>query len=137
MDNYLETDEKNIIDIVPNKVEPKKNEELFQEIQDTTAPTQSPNFIYGQTGWRLNSNGVIDATGVNIAGSITPSGVIGVIYGGTGAQSLTGILLGNGTSAVTTITPLAGTKVYYVANSSGGSPTRKLTFTNGVLTSET
>jgi hypothetical protein len=32
---------------------------------------------------------------------------------------------------------LIGTKTYYVANSSGGSPTRKLTFTNGILTSET
>jgi hypothetical protein len=34
-------------------------------------------------------------------------------------------------------TPLAGTKVYYVADSSGGSPTRKLTFIGGILTAET
>lgn len=34
-------------------------------------------------------------------------------------------------------TPLAGTKVYYVADSSGGAVTRKLTFTNGILTAET
>ena len=34
-------------------------------------------------------------------------------------------------------TPLAGTKVYYVADSSGGAVTRKLTFINGILTSET
>ena len=34
-------------------------------------------------------------------------------------------------------TPLAGTKIYYVADSSGGAVTRKLTFTNGILTSET
>ena len=32
---------------------------------------------------------------------------------------------------------LAGTKVYYVADTSGGAVTRKLTFLNGVLTSET
>lgn len=32
---------------------------------------------------------------------------------------------------------LAWTKVYYVANTSGGSPTRKLTFTDWILTSET
>ncbi len=32
---------------------------------------------------------------------------------------------------------LAGTKVYYVADSSGGAATRKLTFTDGILTSET
>ena len=34
-------------------------------------------------------------------------------------------------------TALAGTKIYYVANSSGGAVTRKLTFKNGLLTSET
>lgn len=34
-------------------------------------------------------------------------------------------------------TPLAGTKVYYVSDTSGGAVTRKLTFTNGILTSET
>lgn len=32
---------------------------------------------------------------------------------------------------------LAGTKVYYVSDSSGGAVTRKLTFTDGILTSET
>ena len=32
---------------------------------------------------------------------------------------------------------LAGTKIYYVADSSGGAVTRKLTFTDGILTSET
>ena len=33
--------------------------------------------------------------------------------------------------------PLAGTKVYYVSDSSGGSVDRKLTFVDGLLTSET
>lgn len=32
---------------------------------------------------------------------------------------------------------LAGTKTYYVSDSSGGPTTRKLTFSNGVLVSET
>jgi len=32
---------------------------------------------------------------------------------------------------------LAGTKVYYVADSSGGAVTRKLTFVDGILTAET
>lgn len=40
-------------------------------------------------------------------------------------------------AAINGATPLAGTKVYYVADSSGGAVTRKLTFTNGILTSET
>ena len=34
-------------------------------------------------------------------------------------------------------TPLVGTKVYYVADTSSGATTRKLTFVNGILTSET
>lgn len=34
-------------------------------------------------------------------------------------------------------TGLAGTKVYYVADSSGGAVTRKLTFVDGILTAET
>jgi hypothetical protein len=32
---------------------------------------------------------------------------------------------------------LSGTKVYYVSDSSGGAVTRKLTFTDGILTAET
>lgn len=31
---------------------------------------------------------------------------------------------------------LSGTKIYYVSDSSGGAVTRRLTFTNGILTSE-
>lgn len=34
-------------------------------------------------------------------------------------------------------TPLSGAKVYYVSDSSGGAVTRKLTFTDGILTAET
>lgn len=34
-------------------------------------------------------------------------------------------------------TPLAGTKVYYVSDTSGGAVNRKLTFTDGILTAET
>ena len=137
MPDYLDTDEKDVIDIAPNKTETKKPEQIFTEVQDITLPQQSPNFVYGVSGWRLNSNGIIDAVGVNIAGNITPEGVIAVLNGGTGAQSLTGILKGNGTSAFTAVVPLAGTHVYYVSDTSGGSPTRKLTFVDGVLTSQT
>lgn len=35
------------------------------------------------------------------------------------------------------VIPLAGTKVYYVANTSGGAVNRKLTFVEGILQSET
>lgn len=34
-------------------------------------------------------------------------------------------------------TPLQGTKIYYVSDSSGGTVNRKLTFINGILVSET
>lgn len=47
-----------------------------------------------------------------------------------------GVLAGDGTGGFTGTVPLAGTKVYYVANSSGGAVTRKLTFTNGILVAE-
>jgi hypothetical protein len=57
--------------------------------------------------------------------------------GVTNLASLTGIPLANGTITLTAIVPLAGTKVYYVANSSGGTVNRKLTFKSGILTSET
>lgn len=82
------------------------------------------------------------------------SSVVTVPKGGSGVNSLTGIVYGNGASAMsaanitgivkangasipTAIVPLAGTKVYYVSDSSGGAVTRKLTFTDGVLTAET
>lgn len=40
-------------------------------------------------------------------------------------------------SGILALQGLAGTKIYYVADESGGSPTRKLTFQNGILVSET
>ena len=64
-------------------------------------------------------------------------GILSVPNGGTGAATLTGSLVGNGVGAITTITPLSGTKVYYVADSSGGAVNRKLTFSDGILTSQT
>ncbi len=57
--------------------------------------------------------------------------------GGTGVNTITGIVKGNGAGAFTAVVPLAGTKVYYVSDSSGGAVTRKLTFTDGILTAET
>lgn len=68
------------------------------------------------------------------AGAVTTLATVTVAKGGTGATTLTGILKGNGTSAVSVITPLAGTKTCYVATSSGGAVTTQITFTDGVLT---
>lgn len=134
-----------IIDIAPDVVAQITGQQLIdnhitnEEKSNVATVTQSPNFKSGVSGWRLNSNGIIEATGVQIAGNITISGgeIIAVSSGGTGVGTLTGIVKGNGTSAFSAISPLSGTKVYYVADSSGGAVTRKLTFTDGVLTSET
>ena len=60
------------------------------------------------------------------------SAVLGVDEGGTGAATLTGVLIGNGTSPFTT--QVGQTIIVYVADSSGGVVNRKLTFTSGVLT---
>lgn len=53
----------------------------------------------------------------------------------TTLSSLTGILKAS-SGVLSAVTPLSGTKVYYVADTSGGAVTRKLTFSNGVLISE-
>jgi len=61
---------------------------------------------------------------------------ITVSNGGTGVSTLTGIVKGNGTSAFTAVVPISGTKNYFFATSSGGSPTTEVQFTDGVLSSE-
>jgi len=63
--------------------------------------------------------------------------VFPVSIGGTGASTLTGILKGTGVSPITAISPLAGGEQFYVADGSGGAVNRRLTFTDGILTSKT
>lgn len=65
------------------------------------------------------------------------SAVVPVNKGGTGVNTITGVVKGNGAGAFTAVVPLAGTKIYYVADTAAGNPTRKLTFTDGILTAET
>lgn len=77
------------------------------------------------------------ANGGQLNGSNCFSSVVTVPNGGTGANSLTGIIKGNGAGAMTAVVPLAGTKVYFVSDTSGGAVNRKLTFVDGILTSET
>ena len=78
--------------------------------------------IVDGTTLELRIGGVVKA-------SIASSGVLSI-------GTLAGILKGTA-GAVSSITPLAGTKIYYVSDTSGGAVTRKLTFTDGVLTAET
>jgi len=64
------------IDVAPNKITPFKGDEFIGAVyqgaiaesarQDITRPLQSPNFKQGTTGWRLNSNGILEANGAII-----------------------------------------------------------------------
>ena len=67
---------------------------------------------------------------------VSTANILTVPKGGTGVGTLTGIVKGNGTGVFNAIVPLAGAKVYYVSDTSGGAVNRKLSFSNGILTSE-
>jgi hypothetical protein len=56
---------------------------------------------------------------------------------GTGILDIAGRLQTDGYNAVDGTSALAGTKVYYVSDTSGGAVNRKLTFKDGLLVSET
>ena len=91
-----------------------------------------------------------DVGGAPGLGYYGPSGLLGRIYGNSGMgmiaivdnielTSLSGKIDLNAPNGISlnSIDSLAGTKTYWVSNTSGGAVTRKLTFTNGLLTSET
>ena len=52
-------------------------------------------------------------------------------------QGLDGIISSDGDGNFSATQPLSGTRVYYVSDSNGGIINRKLTFTDGILTSQT
>lgn len=64
------------IDIAPNVVTQFRGEQLIGGVSqgtvaenarpDITRPIQSPNFKQNTTGWRLNSNGILEAHGAII-----------------------------------------------------------------------
>lgn len=51
----------NDIDLSPDVLEVKTIEETIVKDKDITEVQQSPNFKTGVKGWRLNSNGVMEA----------------------------------------------------------------------------
>lgn len=65
-----------VFDLAPDKVEPFTGDTFIGGVSqgtvaenarpNITAPLQSPNFKQGTTGWRLNSNGVLEANGAII-----------------------------------------------------------------------
>ncbi len=123
----------------PGIVQREKTLEDFFDIRGGTLNLigilQTANFIDGARGVRMQNEG-LDASGGTIQGVTLGNSSIPVSSGGTGAITLTGIVKGNGTSALTAIVPLSGTKIYYVSDTSGGAVNRKLTFTDGVLIAE-
>lgn len=148
-----------------------------------TGQFKSPNYVKGQSGWKLQSEGGAEFSGGLSMGQsfllgrrsgiannsddvfeifpqlAAPSGANNYIFVGRKGSSATSdtyrvilsatnrlefevngsqILLIDSTGlTINGIAALAGTKVYYVADTSGGAVTRKLTFTDGILTSET
>lgn len=58
MDQLIKTED---IDIVPDVIPVKTYQETVSLTDDaTTKPIKSPNYKLGSTGWRLNSNGVVE-----------------------------------------------------------------------------
>jgi hypothetical protein len=99
-------------------------------------------------GEKLEVNGNIQLTadnnllkfGTGEDASITYNGTNMVIdpkVVGTGILDISGRLQTDGYNAVDGTAGLAGTKVYYVSDSSGGAVNRKLTFKDGLLVAET
>ena len=103
--------------------------------------------IYG------NASGIfqnISTESITASGNLTTTGTLGAgaitvtsLDAGSGAITTTGTVTGGyiipttAYKAVDGTVGLAGTKVYYVSDSSGGAVTRKLTFKDGLLVSET
>ncbi len=75
-DKVVYDNTKEYVDIAPNTVTQFKGEQLIGGVSqgtvannarpDITRPIQSPNFKQNTTGWRLNSNGILEAHGAII-----------------------------------------------------------------------
>lgn len=109
----------------------KTLEDFFQirgGVLNLTGIMQTANFISGKRGVQIRNEGLSSSGGIiqgaTISGGSTTSTLI---------ANATGVLYGNGASAVTAIAGVSGS--FYVASSSGGSPTHLVTVTNGVIVS--
>lgn len=76
-DRVIVSQDTEVFDIVPDQVTPLKGNQVIGGVtqgnieaatpqNNITKPFQSPNFKQGQTGWRLNSNGILEANGAII-----------------------------------------------------------------------
>lgn len=94
-------------------------------------PTWAPAPATGVTTFSAGTTGLTPSTATS--GAITLSGTLGVANGGTGATSITGIVLGNGTSAFTAasasdiVTAIGSTAVQNATNSANSAITTTAT----------
>lgn len=63
--------------------------------------------------------------------------ITAVENGGTGADTLTGIIKGNGSNPLTAITPLATPGDFYVSSTNGGATNVRINYSNGIITART
>lgn len=112
-----------------------QNNTVYQEVDAYMTNFKGGNRIQRGGGWNLKGGGANTSSFLSSVQSVSTS----VVPTSNNAYTL-------GTSSfkwsdvetvkINNVTPLAGTKVYYVSDTSGGAVNRKLTFTNGILTSE-
>lgn len=76
-----------------------------------TGPTTGVTVVAGERCTVAWNGSDFVKTGSTIAALTSVSGTLGVANGGTGATTLTGLVVGNGTSAFTTVTAPSGTVV--------------------------
>lgn len=60
--------------------------------------------------------------------------ITSVENGGTGADTLTGIIKGNGNNPLTAITPLATPGDFYVSSTNGGATNVRISYSDGIIT---
>lgn len=57
----------NEIELVPDQIEVKTITETIVKDEDVAQPIQSPNFKQNTTGWKLGSNGLLEANGAKMS----------------------------------------------------------------------
>ena len=120
---------------VNNPLQPTPNTIPFHRHNGKDAPKINAHDLLGSPT-TLQTISVADATVAPTYNS--QEGTVIIQYDGTNYVEWTRInSTWKGISLTVLPTGLAGTFTYYVASTSGGSPTVKLTFKNGILTNNT
>lgn len=113
----------------------EQNNQTYQEIDSYMTNFKGANRIQRGGGWSLRGGGSNTATFLgqgSVSQDFIPS-TNNTYTLGTSTYKWSDVE----TVKINNVTPLAGVKTYYVADTSGGAVTRKLTFSGGILISET